>query len=96
MTATRSWEKPTLNFRIDTRTKVLPAEKDGAPFRGAYSIWRLTPCVTRELWRAGAVPMGGYTTETAVARFLAASIIADSEEELAELMDDVNSDNSGE
>jgi aspartyl-tRNA(Asn)/glutamyl-tRNA(Gln) amidotransferase subunit B len=42
---------------------------------------------SRELWRAGAVPMGAYTTETAVARFLAASIIADSEEELAELME---------
>jgi aspartyl-tRNA(Asn)/glutamyl-tRNA(Gln) amidotransferase subunit B len=42
---------------------------------------------SRELWRAGAVPMGAYTTETAVARFLAASIIADSEEERAELMD---------
>jgi aspartyl-tRNA(Asn)/glutamyl-tRNA(Gln) amidotransferase subunit B len=42
---------------------------------------------SRELWRSGAVPMGGYTTETAVARFLAASIIADSEEELAELME---------
>jgi aspartyl-tRNA(Asn)/glutamyl-tRNA(Gln) amidotransferase subunit B len=42
---------------------------------------------SRELWRSGAVPMGGYTTETAVARFLAAGIIADSEEELAELME---------
>jgi aspartyl-tRNA(Asn)/glutamyl-tRNA(Gln) amidotransferase subunit B len=42
---------------------------------------------SRELWRAGAVPMGAYTTETAVARFLAASIIADNEEERAELMD---------
>ncbi|MDR2619051.1 MAG: asparaginase domain-containing protein, partial [Treponema sp.] len=42
---------------------------------------------SRELWRAGAVPLGPYTTETAVARFLAASIIADSEEELAELME---------
>jgi aspartyl-tRNA(Asn)/glutamyl-tRNA(Gln) amidotransferase subunit B len=42
---------------------------------------------SRELWRAGAVPMGPYTTETAVARFLAASIIADSEDELAELME---------
>jgi aspartyl-tRNA(Asn)/glutamyl-tRNA(Gln) amidotransferase subunit B len=31
--------------------------------------------------------MGAYTTETAVARFLAASIIADSEEELAQLME---------
>nr|WP_051004275.1 asparaginase domain-containing protein [Treponema primitia] len=42
---------------------------------------------SRELWRLGAVPMGAYTTETAVARFLAASIIADSEEELTQLMD---------
>ncbi|MFP3042085.1 asparaginase domain-containing protein [Treponema primitia] len=42
---------------------------------------------SRELWRLGAVPMGAYTTETAVARFLAASIIADSDEELAQLMD---------
>jgi aspartyl-tRNA(Asn)/glutamyl-tRNA(Gln) amidotransferase subunit B len=31
--------------------------------------------------------MGAYTTETAVARYLAASIIADSDEELAQLMD---------
>jgi aspartyl-tRNA(Asn)/glutamyl-tRNA(Gln) amidotransferase subunit B len=43
---------------------------------------------SRELWRAGAVPMGPYTTETAVARFLAASIIADSEEERAQLMEE--------
>jgi aspartyl-tRNA(Asn)/glutamyl-tRNA(Gln) amidotransferase subunit B len=42
---------------------------------------------SRELWRAGAVPMGAYTTETAVARFLAASIIADDEEERANLME---------
>jgi aspartyl-tRNA(Asn)/glutamyl-tRNA(Gln) amidotransferase subunit B len=42
---------------------------------------------SRELWKAGAVPMGGCTTETAVGRFLAASIIADSEEERAELME---------
>ncbi|MDR0598137.1 MAG: asparaginase domain-containing protein [Treponema sp.] len=42
---------------------------------------------SHELWRAGAVPLGAYTTETAVARYLAASIIADSEEELAQLMD---------
>jgi aspartyl-tRNA(Asn)/glutamyl-tRNA(Gln) amidotransferase subunit B len=31
--------------------------------------------------------MGALTTETAVARFLAASIIADSEEELVALME---------
>jgi aspartyl-tRNA(Asn)/glutamyl-tRNA(Gln) amidotransferase subunit B len=42
---------------------------------------------SRELWREGAVPMRIYTTETAVARFLAASIIADSGEERAALMD---------
>ncbi|MFA6506640.1 MAG: asparaginase domain-containing protein [Treponemataceae bacterium] len=42
---------------------------------------------SRELWREGAVPMGGLTTESAVARYLAASIIADSEEELESLMD---------
>jgi aspartyl-tRNA(Asn)/glutamyl-tRNA(Gln) amidotransferase subunit B len=42
---------------------------------------------SRELWREGAVPMGGYTTETAVARFLAASLIADSEEERETLME---------
>jgi aspartyl-tRNA(Asn)/glutamyl-tRNA(Gln) amidotransferase subunit B len=42
---------------------------------------------SRELWREGAVPMGAYTTETAVARFLAASIIADSEDERADLME---------
>jgi aspartyl-tRNA(Asn)/glutamyl-tRNA(Gln) amidotransferase subunit B len=45
---------------------------------------------SRELWRSGAVPMGAYTTETAVARFLAASIIADHGEERAELMEGVN------
>jgi aspartyl-tRNA(Asn)/glutamyl-tRNA(Gln) amidotransferase subunit B len=42
---------------------------------------------SRELWRSGAVPMGACTTETAVARYLAASIIADSEEELAQIME---------
>jgi aspartyl-tRNA(Asn)/glutamyl-tRNA(Gln) amidotransferase subunit B len=31
--------------------------------------------------------MGAYTTETAVARFLAASIIADNEDERAQFMD---------
>ncbi|MDR1863248.1 MAG: asparaginase domain-containing protein [Treponema sp.] len=41
----------------------------------------------RELWRSGAVPMGAYTTETTVARFLAASIIADSDEERAAMME---------
>jgi aspartyl-tRNA(Asn)/glutamyl-tRNA(Gln) amidotransferase subunit B len=42
---------------------------------------------SKELWKEGAVPMGALTTETAVARFLAASIIADSEEELISLME---------
>jgi aspartyl-tRNA(Asn)/glutamyl-tRNA(Gln) amidotransferase subunit B len=42
---------------------------------------------SREIWREGAIPMGAYTTETAVARFLAASIIADSEGELSGLME---------
>jgi aspartyl-tRNA(Asn)/glutamyl-tRNA(Gln) amidotransferase subunit B len=42
---------------------------------------------SKELWKEGAVPMGALTTETAVARFLAASIIADSEEELVSLME---------
>jgi aspartyl-tRNA(Asn)/glutamyl-tRNA(Gln) amidotransferase subunit B len=45
---------------------------------------------SRELWRSGAVPMGAYTTETAVARFLAASIIADNEDERAAFMDSAN------
>ncbi|GAB1481974.1 hypothetical protein MASR2M78_07890 [Treponema sp.] len=42
---------------------------------------------SRELWREGAVPLGGLATESAVARFLAASIIADSEEERESLME---------
>ncbi len=42
---------------------------------------------SRELWREGAVPLGAYTTETAVARFLAASIIADNEDEREALME---------
>jgi aspartyl-tRNA(Asn)/glutamyl-tRNA(Gln) amidotransferase subunit B len=45
---------------------------------------------SHKLWREGAVPLGAYTTETAVARFLAASIIADSEEERAQLMESVS------
>jgi aspartyl-tRNA(Asn)/glutamyl-tRNA(Gln) amidotransferase subunit B len=43
--------------------------------------------LSRDLRQAGAVPMGPYATETAVARCLAASVIADNEEELARLMD---------
>jgi aspartyl-tRNA(Asn)/glutamyl-tRNA(Gln) amidotransferase subunit B len=42
------------------------------------------------LWREGAIPLGVYTTETAVARYLAASIVADSEEERAQLMEQVD------
>jgi aspartyl-tRNA(Asn)/glutamyl-tRNA(Gln) amidotransferase subunit B len=42
---------------------------------------------SRILWQTGAVPMGVCTTETAVARFLAASIIADNDEERAALME---------
>jgi aspartyl-tRNA(Asn)/glutamyl-tRNA(Gln) amidotransferase subunit B len=42
---------------------------------------------SREIWREGAIPMGSYTTETSVARFLAASILADSESERAGLME---------
>jgi L-asparaginase/Glu-tRNA(Gln) amidotransferase subunit D len=42
---------------------------------------------SHEVWKEGAVPMGPYTTETAVARYLAASIIADSGEERANLME---------
>jgi aspartyl-tRNA(Asn)/glutamyl-tRNA(Gln) amidotransferase subunit B len=48
---------------------------------------------SRELWREGAVSMGAYTTETAVARFLAASIIADHENERAALMEHAESEN---
>jgi aspartyl-tRNA(Asn)/glutamyl-tRNA(Gln) amidotransferase subunit B len=51
---------------------------------------------SRELWRAGAVPMGAYTTETVVARFLAASVIADSEEERAQLMESAGPESVGE
>jgi aspartyl-tRNA(Asn)/glutamyl-tRNA(Gln) amidotransferase subunit B len=42
---------------------------------------------SHEVWKEGAVPMGAYTTETAVARYLAASIIADNGEERANLME---------
>ncbi|MDR3302968.1 MAG: asparaginase domain-containing protein [Treponema sp.] len=45
----------------------------------------------KTLWREGAIPLGAYTTETAVGRFLAASIIADSEEERAQLMENAGS-----
>jgi aspartyl-tRNA(Asn)/glutamyl-tRNA(Gln) amidotransferase subunit B len=51
---------------------------------------------SQELWRKGAIPMGAYTTETAVARYLAASIIADSEEELTTFMDSAGPESVGE
>jgi aspartyl-tRNA(Asn)/glutamyl-tRNA(Gln) amidotransferase subunit B len=51
---------------------------------------------SREIWREGAIPMGPYTTETAVARFLAASIIADNEGERAELMEGLARETGGE
>jgi aspartyl-tRNA(Asn)/glutamyl-tRNA(Gln) amidotransferase subunit B len=50
---------------------------------------------SRELWREGAVPMGAYTTETAVARYLAAGIIADSGEELTTLMESAGPESTG-
>jgi aspartyl-tRNA(Asn)/glutamyl-tRNA(Gln) amidotransferase subunit B len=50
---------------------------------------------SREIWREGAIPMGAYTTETAVARFLAASIIADSEGELSGLMESAAQESTG-
>jgi aspartyl-tRNA(Asn)/glutamyl-tRNA(Gln) amidotransferase subunit B len=42
---------------------------------------------SKELWKEGAIPMGVYTTETVVARYLAASIIADNEAEREQLME---------
>jgi aspartyl-tRNA(Asn)/glutamyl-tRNA(Gln) amidotransferase subunit B len=50
---------------------------------------------SRAVWRGGAVPMGAYTTETAVARFLAAAVIADSETELSGLMESAALENTG-
>jgi aspartyl-tRNA(Asn)/glutamyl-tRNA(Gln) amidotransferase subunit B len=41
----------------------------------------------RELWKEGAVPMGKSTTESAVARYLAGSIIADTADELEQMME---------
>ena len=37
---------------------------------------------SRRMWREGAVPMGGLTTESAVALYFAASIVADNSDEL--------------
>ncbi len=50
---------------------------------------------SRELYREGAIPLGSYTTETAAARFLAASIIADSDEERAEMMEKAGQETVG-
>ncbi|MDR2246078.1 MAG: asparaginase domain-containing protein [Treponema sp.] len=50
---------------------------------------------SRKLWREGAIPMGAYTTETAVARYLAAGIIADNGEELTALMESAGSESTG-
>jgi aspartyl-tRNA(Asn)/glutamyl-tRNA(Gln) amidotransferase subunit B len=49
-----------------------------------FSGYNLT---SLELWRKSVVPMGAYTTETAVARYLAANIIADGKEELTAFME---------
>jgi len=46
-----------------------------------------TYSTSRELWREGAFPMGDLTTESAFARFLVASLIADSDEERVGLME---------
>jgi aspartyl-tRNA(Asn)/glutamyl-tRNA(Gln) amidotransferase subunit B len=50
---------------------------------------------SREIQREGVVSMGPYTTETAVALFLAASIIADSESERTELMEKAAGETGG-
>jgi aspartyl-tRNA(Asn)/glutamyl-tRNA(Gln) amidotransferase subunit B len=69
----------TMGKRRNTRFYCTSQQEGIVDFSGYTTSW--------ELWREGAVPMGAYTTETAVARFLAASIIADSEDERAEFMD---------
>jgi aspartyl-tRNA(Asn)/glutamyl-tRNA(Gln) amidotransferase subunit B len=51
---------------------------------------------SREIWREGAIPMGAYTTETAVARYRAASIIADDAEELAGFRESAAQESAGE
>jgi aspartyl-tRNA(Asn)/glutamyl-tRNA(Gln) amidotransferase subunit B len=43
---------------------------------------------SRELWREGVIPMGVLTTETAMARYLAASIVADEDDERLTLMEE--------
>ena len=42
---------------------------------------------SRRMWREGAVPMGGLTTESAIALYFAASIVADSSDELDSCME---------
>ncbi|EPF46399.1 aspartyl/glutamyl-tRNA(Asn/Gln) amidotransferase, B subunit [Treponema vincentii F0403] len=41
----------------------------------------------RNLWKEGAVPMGGLTTETAIALYYAASLVCDTQEELDHIME---------
>ena len=41
----------------------------------------------RRMWREGAVPMGSLTTETAIALYLAASLVCDTSEELDQIME---------
>lgn len=41
-----------------------------------------------QLWREGAVPMGRLTTESALTRVVAAQLVAESDQELLELMED--------
>ena len=45
---------------------------------------------SHELWREGAIPMGFLTTESAYTRLLVALVVADSEEEVAKLMEEAN------
>ncbi len=41
-----------------------------------------------ELWREGAIPMGGLTTESVYTRLLVALLVAENDEELVKLMED--------
>ena len=42
---------------------------------------------SRRMWREGALPMGSLTTETAIALYLAASLVCDTPEELDQIME---------
>jgi len=42
---------------------------------------------SRRMWREGAMPMGALTTETAIALYLAASLVCDTGEELDQIME---------